>query len=81
MEEREVEGVAWWDGVEETAYWLTATLKLMVGQGWTEREKEGMEGGFRTVLETGIKEGSGLVMSKEGRVGFRMVAFAGVGWK
>lgn len=42
-----------------------------------------MEEGFRVVMERGMEEGSGLVV-REGesvRVGIRMVAFAGVGWK
>ena len=55
-----------------------------MGEGWGE----GMEEGFRVVLERGVREdkgegkGKGLVMTdEEGRVGFRMVAFAGLGWK
>lgn len=83
VEEGEVEVVAWWGGVAEAAFWITATVKMMVGSGWTEGEKEGMEAGFREVLERGVKEGDGgLVLRGEGgRVGFRMVAFVGVGWK
>ena len=78
VEEREIEAVAWWDGVAEAAYWITATLKMMVGKGWSEGEREGMEAGFRRVLEG---EGSQVVVREGGKVGFRMVAFAGVGWK
>lgn len=81
VEEREVEGVAWWGGVGECAYWIAQTVGMMVGEGWGE----GMEDGFRVVLERGVREGNerrGLVMTDEGgRVGFRMVAFAGLGWK
>lgn len=80
VEEREIEGMAWWDGVGECAYWMTRTLGMMVGEGWGE----GMEEGFKVVLERGLREGKGegLVVTDEGgRVGFRTVAFAGVGWK
>ncbi|CAF9923087.1 hypothetical protein IMSHALPRED_005848 [Imshaugia aleurites] len=75
VEEREVEGVAWWEGVEEAAFWMAATVRMLVG--WGEEEKGGMEGGFRVVLE----RGGGVVRREGGRVGIAMVAFAGVGWK
>lgn len=63
---------------------MAKTVGMIVGEGWGE----GMEEGFRVVLERGVREdkgegkGKGLVMTdEEGRVGFRMVAFAGLGWK
>lgn len=81
VEESEIEAVAWWDDVEAAAHWITATLKMMVGPSWSEGEKEMMEDGFRRGLERGIREGSGLVVTDGARVGFRNVAFSGVGWK
>lgn len=84
VEEVEVEGVAWWGSVEEGAYWIARTVGMMVvGRGWSDGEEGGLEEGFRRVLERGEEEGgSGLVVRGEGgRVGFRMVAFAGLGWK
>ena len=81
VEEREIEAVSWWDDVEAAAYWITATLKMMVGKDWSEEEKGKMEERFREGLERGIREGSELVLRDGARVGFRNVAFAGLGWK
>ena len=36
VEEREIETVSWWDDVESAAYWISATLKMMVGRSWRE---------------------------------------------
>lgn len=66
VEEREVEVVAWWGSGEERTCWITETVGVMVWEGWGE----------------GREEGSGLVVRGEGgRVGIRMIAFVGVGWK
>ena len=82
VEEGVLEGRALWGGCGEAAFWLAKTCEMMVGEGWGV----GMEEGFRSVLERGVeevKEGrEGLVVvDGEGRVGVRMVAFVGVGWK
>ncbi|KAL9073109.1 MAG: hypothetical protein Q9161_003163 [Pseudevernia consocians] len=83
VEEGEVEAVAWWEGVEEAAYWIVETLRMMVGRGWGAGERGRVEEGFRVVLGRGVEEGGdGLVVTDgEGRVGFRAVAFVGLGWK
>ncbi|KAM0803790.1 S-adenosyl-L-methionine-dependent methyltransferase [Usnea florida] len=81
VEEREIEAESWWDDIETAAYWLTATLKMMVARHWGEEEKERMEEGLREGLERAIRDGSGLVMTDGARVGFKNVAFAGLGWK
>lgn len=83
VEEGEVEGFAWWEGVREGAFWLAKSAGWMVGgAGWTEGEKGGLEEGFRVVLEREVEEGGGLVVRGEGgKVGIPMVAFAAVGWK
>ena len=72
---------AWWEGEGEAAAWLSQTLRSMVGEEWTEGEKQGMEEGLLRVLREG-KEIVGVLREEDsGRVGFEMVAWTGVGRK
>lgn len=77
VEETEAASSAWYESVDHAADKITDTLKLMVGKGWTEGEKERMKDGFVDVLSKG---GEGVLKDGE-RVGFEMIAWAGVGWK
>lgn len=85
---------AYW--VTETL-WLMVGMReggARRGGGWGDGEgqvgKEGLRVGFRGVLEKRIRRGDGdeggnqgvvVVRGEGGRVGIRMVAFAGLGWK
>ena len=83
VQEGEVKVVAWFESVEAMAANLTQTLRMMVGQGWTEGEKERMEGGLLEVLReregTGVE--GGLRRGDGGRVGTDMSAFTVVARK
>ncbi|KAL6717806.1 hypothetical protein ACLMJK_003891 [Lecanora helva] len=63
---------------EVAAKWVSETLKAMVGESWNEEEKEGMRGAFEEVLKGGEEMG---VVRKDGKVGFEMRAWLGVGRK
>ena len=83
VEEGDVQAVAWFDSVEDMAKNLTATLRLMVGQAWTEEEKAKMEGGLLEVLREKKAEGTGngLRFEDGGRAGSEMTAFTAVARK
>ena len=78
VEEGEVRAYALWESLEEAAEKMCETLRMMVGKGWSEGEKEKMAEGFKEVMREGWGE---LIRSKGGRVGFEMVAWTGVGRK
>ncbi|MCJ1460312.1 hypothetical protein MMC28_010691 [Mycoblastus sanguinarius] len=77
--EGDVGSMALWESVDEAAKWISETLKLIVGQGWTEGEKERMEEGLRDVM--GGEQGREWVKREGGKVGFDMVAWTAVCWK
>lgn len=76
--ESEMVAYAWFDGDEKAVKDLTATLKPMVGSGWTDEEKGKMDGGLLEVLRGGSRH---VLRGEGGRVGFELVAFTGVGKK
>ena len=76
--EGEVRAFAFWESLEEAAENMCETLRMMVGKGWSQGEKEKMAGGFEEVMREGW---GGLIEGKGGRVGFEMVAWTGVGRK
>ena len=78
VEEGEVRAYAFWESLEVAAEKMCETLRMMVGKGWSEGEKEKMADGFKEVMREGW---GGTITSKEGRVGFEMVAWTGVGRK
>lgn len=78
VQEAEVQAHAWFKGEKEAADNLTGTLKLMVGGGWTDGEKESMEGTLLEILRGGSRNA---LYGEGGKVGFSMVAFTGVGKK
>lgn len=77
VEEGEVRAMGWWESEAEMARWVCSSLRMMVGSGWSEGEKEGMEGGMLRV----IRERPELVVREGGRVGMENVAWAGVARK
>ena len=83
VEEGDVTAVAWFEGVEDMAEKLTGTLRMMVGQAWSEGEKERMEGGLLEVLREWEGRGteSGLRFKEGGWVGVEMSAFTVVARK
>ena len=78
MEEGEVRVFAFWESLEVAAEKMGETLKMMVGKGWSEGEKEKMVEGLEEVMREGWEE---MIMGKGGRVGFEMVAWTGLGRK
>ena len=78
VEEGEVRAFAMWESLEVAAEKMCETLRMMVGDGWSEGEKEKMVEGFKEVMGEGWGE---LIRGKEGRLGFEMVAWTGVGRK
>jgi len=69
---------AWYETEEKAAESLTETLKLMVGKGWSDEEKERMEGGLLDSFRNGSEYA---VYGDGGKVGFEMIAWTGVGRK
>ena len=78
VEEGEVRAFAIWESLDVAAEKMCETLRMMVGEGWSEGEKEKMVEGFKEVMGEGWGE---LIREKGGRVGFEMVAWTGVGRK
>ncbi len=78
VEEGEIRAYAFWENLEVAAENISETLRMMVGKGWSEEEKEKMGQGFEEVMREGWGE---VIMGKGGRVGFEMVAWTGVGRK
>ena len=48
--EGEAKVMAWWGGTDEAAKYLADTVKLLVGNSWSESEKEQMEETFMCVI-------------------------------
>lgn len=79
VEEGFWEGKSWWSGEEELVVSMFQSLKMMVGNAWTESEKDQMEEGIRRV----VKEDGGELVARgeDGRMGVEMVAWTAVGRK
>lgn len=76
--ESDVLAHAWWYDEKEAAKSMSESLKMMLGDGWTDEEKEKLEGGFLNALSGGSKH---VVHGEGGKVGIEMVAWTGVGRK
>ena len=75
VEEGEVKAYAFWESEEVAAENLCETLRMMVGEGWSEGEKEKMKQGFEEVMREGW---GGLVRNEGGGWGLRW--WLGRGW-
>ncbi|KAL9119363.1 MAG: hypothetical protein Q9187_004081 [Circinaria calcarea] len=71
--------VMWWNnGIEEAAKGLTDNFVNMVGDQWTEGEKEQVLDTTVQVLE---EQGKDLVIERDGMIGFQMVAWIALATK
>ena len=81
--------MAWLGGVGECAFWVTETVWEIVpkvgegkkGGGKGRGRKRGWRGVTGMFWRRGLGDESEVVKGEDGRVGVRMVAFVGVGWK
>ena len=76
--EGEAKVMAWWGGRDEAAKYLADTVKVLVGNAWSESEKELMEENFRRVIDD---SGGGVVKGEDGKVGFEMEIWTAVAKK
>ncbi len=76
--EGEAKVMAWWGGKEEAAKYLADTVRVLVGNAWSESEKERMEETFICVIND---SGGGVVKGEDGKVGFEMEVWTAVAKK
>lgn len=67
---------AWFESEEMAAKHLSHTFKLLVGERWTEEEKDMLEEGFGDVLKKGDQ---GQLIREVKKVGFEMIVWTRVG--
>ncbi|KAL9122047.1 MAG: hypothetical protein Q9187_001394 [Circinaria calcarea] len=71
--------VIWWNnGIEEAAKGLTDNFVNMVGDQWTEGEKEQA---LDTTVQVLKEQGKDLVIESDGMIGFQMVAWIALATK
>lgn len=76
--EGEAKIMAWWGSGDEAAKYLADTVKVLVGNAWSESEKEHMEEAFISVINV---SGGGVVKGEGGKLGFEMEVWTAVAKK
>ena len=70
--------MAWWGGAAEAAKYLADTVKVLVGNAWSESEKEHMEETFICIINDSR---GGVVKGEDGKVGFELEVWTAVAKK
>ena len=76
--EGEAKVMMWWRGRDEAAKYLADTVKALVGNAWSESEKERMGESFRSVIDDFC---GGVGKEKDGRVGFEIETWMAIAKK